>query len=76
MTDAVEKAMEHDKILDEMADEFHTALIAAGANPKEPPADAHPPSAAAFAEYQRRGGEFYSDPDVFIHALIERVTTL
>jgi hypothetical protein len=68
--------MEHDKILDEMADQFRTALVQRGLDPKDPPTESRPPSTAAFAEYQRRGGEFYSDPDVFIHALIERVGTL
>jgi hypothetical protein len=68
--------MEHDPILDEMADQLRTALLAAGEDPKSPPTQSRPPSEAAWAEYQRRGGEFYSDPDAFMSALVERVGTL
>jgi hypothetical protein len=65
-----------DPVLDEMADQFRTALISHGLDPKNPPTESRPPGEAAFAEYQRRGGEVYTDPDQFIKSLIERVGSL
>lgn len=68
--------MKGDPILEEMAREFRSALVASGADPKNPPDRDDFPTERAFEEYQNRGGTVYSDPNQFVTSLIERVTQL
>ena len=65
--------MKGDTILDEMAKELRDALVKRGIDPVDHPQDSYPPSTAAFAEYKRRGGSVYKEPNLFIEALVERV---
>lgn len=62
-----------DQILSGMADELHRRLVAVGADTKNPPTGSNPPAAAAFAEYQKRGGTQFQDADKFATALVEEV---
>jgi hypothetical protein len=61
-----------DPILTQMASELRAALEARGLDPKNPPAGG-PPAAAAFAEYEKRGGAGFTDPDAFARALVAEV---
>ena len=66
-----------DVVLDEMARELRDALIRAGQDPSGPPTGGEPPpTAPAWAEYRRRGGRVYTEPEAFIGALIRRVGTV
>jgi hypothetical protein len=65
-----------DPVLDGMAKELHDVLKQKGLDPKHPPQESDPPSATFFAEYRRRGGSLYEDPNEAVTALIERVKTL
>jgi hypothetical protein len=62
-----------DQVLDEMAAELHDALVASGADPRNPPQSDDMPTATFFAEYKRRGGDNYDDAHSAAVALIERV---
>lgn len=65
-----------DQVLDGMADELRGHLRMRGLDPKRPPIGANiptPPAAAAFQEYQRRGGKGFTDAGKMTRALIEKV---
>jgi hypothetical protein len=66
-----------DPVLEEMAIELKRALELRGLDPANPPInEGAPPSARLFAEYQRRGGEVYTDADICARSLIARVVAL
>lgn len=63
-----------DTVLNELAKELRAALIAQGLDVKNPPEDnGRPPTDKAFAEYLKRGGAQYMDPDKMMDALIKKV---
>jgi len=61
-----------DPILQGMATELHAALVASGADPKDPPTG-DMPADRAFEEYKARGGDMYDDPQEMTRALVELV---
>lgn len=61
-----------DDVLESMARDLRTALIRRGLDPADPP-DGGPPTRAAWAEYQRRGGKMDITPEAFTAALVARV---
>lgn len=65
-----------DPVLEGMANELCTALIMRGLDPKHPPHESNPPTETFFAEYKKRGGTVYTDPDEAAHDLIELVKTM
>lgn len=64
--------MIEDETRDQMARELYNALIKSGSDPKDPPTESRPPSGAAFADYRRRGGFDYTNPDEFMADLVTR----
>jgi hypothetical protein len=64
--------MKGDPVLEGMANELHAALVASGADPKNPPAGGMPAD-RAFAEYRDRGGVVYDDPQLMVRALVDLV---
>jgi hypothetical protein len=61
-----------DPILTKMAEELRAALVERGLDPTSPP-EGLAPAGAAFEQYKLRGGRTYSDPQLFVSALIQEV---
>jgi hypothetical protein len=65
----------NDPVLEKMAAELAHALLANGLDPSNPPQGSSPPSSKAFAEYKKRGGDQYADPDEMTKELVRLVKT-
>jgi hypothetical protein len=61
-----------DKVLVEMANELREGLLERDLDPKNPPHGAAP-AKAAWEEYQKRGGDQYTEPHLFMDDLVKEV---